>query len=290
MANSCDGCSQSGQCSAQADGSGCPGAETPEQKLQNNISGIKSKYLVLSGKGGVGKSTVAVNMAMAFANEGKKVGLLDIDIHGPSIPGMMGMKGERLHQDEWGIFPVRWGPISVVSAGFLLKSDKDAIIWRGAMKHSVIQQFLSDVQWGDLDVLIVDSPPGTGDEPLSVAQLLGNVTGAVIVTTPQEVAVADVRRCITFCRQLSIPVTGIVENMSGFVCPHCNETVDIFKTGGGENLALETNTTFLGRIPIDPDFVHLSDEGRPFLHNNKVESPAKHAFESMIKHIPLDKQ
>ena len=240
--------------------------ETPQQfkdrqALQKRMCRVKHKILVLSGKGGVGKSTVAVNLAISLALSGKRVGLVDVDVHGPSVPRMLGVEGHPVEIVDSAIVPVRVGNISVMSVGFLLRNQDDAVIWRGPMKTGVIQQFLKDVEWGDLDYLIIDSPPGTGDEPLSVCQLIENVDGAVIVTTPQQVATEDVRKSISFCRRLQVPVLGVVENMSGFVCPKCGETTAIFQTGGGERMAVEMGVPFLGSIPIDPRIVEASDRG-----------------------------
>jgi ATP-binding protein involved in chromosome partitioning len=203
--------------------------------IQNTMGRIRHKIIVMSGKGGVGKSTVATNIAVALASKGQKVGLMDVDIHGPSIPKMLGLDGHMLKGSETGLAPIPYNDnLGVMSIGFILKSQDDAVIWRAPLKHKLIRDFLTDVQWGNLDYLIIDSPPGTGDEPLSVAQLLEDADGAVIVTTPQDVALIDVRKAITFCRQVKIPVLGVVENMSGFVCPHCGKPSNIFKVGGGE--------------------------------------------------------
>jgi ATP-binding protein involved in chromosome partitioning len=251
--------------------------------LQHNISGIKHKIIVLSGKGGVGKSTVATNIAIALSQKGKKVGLIDVDIHGPSIPKMLGLEGAPLKGSEEGMLPVDYSEgLKVMSIGFILRDQKDAIIWRAPLKHSLIRQFLRDVRWGDLDYLIIDSPPGTGDEPLSVVQLLENADGAVIVTTPQDVALTDVRKAITFCRHVNLPIIGVVENMSGFVCPYCGKTVDIFKTGGGEEMASEMGVPFLGRIPIEPKIVESGDSGKPYLQYYRDSETAK-AFNMVIE-------
>ncbi len=237
------------------------------QALEARLCKIKHKILVLSGKGGVGKSTVAVNIAVSLMLAGKQVGLLDVDIHGPSIPKMLGLEGSSVQNNEGNIVPVEMGSLKVISLGFFLRNQDDAVIWRGPMKMGVIKQFIKDVEWGELDYLVVDSPPGTGDEPLSVCQLLPDADGAVIVTTPQDVAVSDVRRSINFCHQLKMPVLGVVENMSGFICPHCNERTDIFKTGGGETMAKEMGVPFLGHIPIDPEVAKTGDEGMPYTHH-----------------------
>lgn len=234
--------------------------------LQERMVCIKEKLLVLSGKGGVGKSTVAANLATSLAMEGKKVGLLDIDIHGPSIPKLMGLEGNRPESDGLQIQPIKLTDnLCVMSIGFMVESDSDAVIWRGPMKYTLIREFLKDVAWNELDYLVIDSPPGTGDEPLAVAQLVGEGSKAVIVTTPQDVAISDVRRSISFCHKLSIPVLGLIENMSGMLCPHCGEKVDVFKSGGGEALSKEMQVPFLGKIPIDPQIVISGDSGTPFI-------------------------
>jgi ATP-binding protein involved in chromosome partitioning len=250
--------------------------------LDQNICGIRHKILVMSGKGGVGKSSIAANIAVGLALKGKKVGLMDIDIHGPSIPRMVGLEGTPLRQSGEGLMPVEYSDnLKVMSIGFLMRDGKDAVIWRAPLKHSLIRQFLTDVRWGDLDYLIVDCPPGTGDELISIAQLLEDADGAIVVTTPQDVALNDVRKSITFCHHVNLPVLGVIENMSGYVCPHCGNKVDIFKTGGGEKMASEMDVPFLGRIPIDPRIVDQSDSGKPFLqYCPRTETAA--AFESVI--------
>jgi ATP-binding protein involved in chromosome partitioning len=239
-----------------------------QAQIKTALQGVKNKILVMSGKGGVGKSSTAVNLGLALAQEGKSVGLLDIDIHGPSIPKMLGIEDQRLMKGPGGMEPVVClHNLKAISIGFLLESSSDALIWRGPMKTSLIQQFLKDVHWGELDYLIVDCPPGTGDEPLSAVQYLtsagGLVTGAVIVTTPQDVAVLDVQKSVTFCRRLDLPVLGIVENMSGLTCPKCGETIALFKKDGGRRLAESMKAPFLGSIPIDPAMVIAGDNGKP---------------------------
>jgi len=242
------------------------------QQIQERLCRIKHKIVVLSGKGGVGKSTVAVNLAAALALAGKEVGLLDVDIHGPSIPTMLGLEGETIQGHEGELFPAEVGNMKVMSLGFFLQSQDDAVIWRGPLKMGAIKQFIKDVAWGNLDYLIIDSPPGTGDEPLSVCQIIGELTGAVIVTTPQKVAAVDVRKSITFCHQLKVPVLGVIENMSGFVCPHCGKTTDILNSGGGARMAEEMKVPFLGAIPIDPQIVQACDDGTAFI-SRFAESP-----------------
>jgi ATP-binding protein involved in chromosome partitioning len=256
-----------------------------ELKLEARMGDIRHKLLVLSGKGGVGKSTVAANLALALAQAGKRVGLLDIDIHGPSIPRLMGVEGNPLELSGQQIIPAKVGEnLAVTSIGFLLSSDRAPVIWRGPMKHGAIRQFLADVAWGKLDYLVVDSPPGTGDEPLSIAQLIGSSAQAIIVTTPQEVAISDVRRCVTFCSAVSLPVLGILENMSGLVCPKCGEKIDLFKRGGGMLLAQEMGVPFLGQIPIDPEVVTAGDDGIPLLREGP-RSAAAEAFAKVVEAI-----
>ncbi|MGQ9652192.1 MAG: iron-sulfur cluster carrier protein MrpORP [Phycisphaerae bacterium] len=264
-------------------------ADTPDefleqQTLQERLQRIRHKILVLSGKGGVGKSTVAANLAISLALAGKRVGLLDVDIHGPSIPKMLKLDDATVQVKDGAILPVEKAGLKVMSIGFLLRDRDDAVIWRGPMKMGMIKQFLKDVEWGDLDYLVIDSPPGTGDEPLSVAQLAAPVDGAVVVTTPQDVATADVRRSITFCRQLGVPVLGVVENMSGFVCPRCGTVTDIFKAGGGERMATDMGVPFLGRIPIDPAVVEACDTGQAFVYHYNGTETAR-AFERMVTAI-----
>ncbi len=256
-----------------------------DPKIKEKMSAIKHKVIVLSGKGGVGKSTVAVNLAVSLASAGKKVGLLDVDIHGPSVPKLLGVEGAQLEGSKESIEPLKVGNnLSVMSIAFLLRQSDDAVIWRGPLKYKMIKQFLSDVHWGELDYLIVDSPPGTGDEPLAIVQLLGNADGAVIVTTPQSMAIVDVRKCITFCRQLNLPVLGVVENMSWFVCPKCGERTEIFKTGGGEAMAKDMDIPFLGSLPIDHSIVIASDEGKPFV-SSYAETEAAKAFTAITAPI-----
>jgi ATP-binding protein involved in chromosome partitioning len=277
--------STSGGCGAAAQGFKAMQQEQERQALAERMSHIKHKVLVLSGKGGVGKSTVAANLAISLALAGKQVGLLDIDIHGPSIPKLFALEGKPIIADPDSLEPVVYNDrLKVMSIGFLLPRIDDAIIWRGPMKYGVIKQFLKDVAWGELDYLVIDSPPGTGDEPLAVCQLLEDALGAVIVTTPQELALVDVRKSITFCRQVKLPVLGLVENMSGFVCPKCNETVNIFKSGSGEELAAEMDAPFLGRLPIDPQIVQACDEGRPYIQHFADTATAQ-AFQRIVEQI-----
>jgi Mrp family chromosome partitioning ATPase len=246
------------------------------QALQERMCKIKHKVLVLSGKGGVGKSTVAVNIAVALAARGKKVGLLDIDIHGPNVPKMLGVEGKRVGGEPDSLDPYPYSDnLKLMSIAFLLQTPDSAVIWRGPLKYGVIKQFLKDVEWGELDYLVVDAPPGTGDEPLSICQLIEDADGAVIVTTPQEVSILDVRKCVNFCRQLNTPILGVVENMSGFVCPHCGKTTDLFKKGGGEKMAAELGVPFLGAVPIDPAVVEGGDSGAPVVADSPETEAAK---------------
>jgi ATP-binding protein involved in chromosome partitioning len=248
---------------------------------------IKHKIAVISGKGGVGKSTVTVNLAMAFAMHGyvNSVGILDADIHGPCVPKMLGLRGQRLQVNPIGVFPVM-GPlgIKVVSMDFLLSSDEAPVIWRGPLKMKAIQQFLSDIMWGELEFLFIDLPPGTGDEPLSVMQLIPDMDGVIIVTIPSEVSQVVVKKAVTFARQLGVPVIGIIENMSGFVCPKCGTEINIFKVGGGQKIAEDLSVPFLGSIPIDPEICRDSDNGMPFITEH-VDSPATKAFSEIVKKI-----
>lgn len=287
----CDTCGDS-NCSAQKQKK----EESPEEyadrrKLQATLCRIQHKIVVLSGKGGVGKSTVAVNLATALALNGLRVGLLDVDIHGPSIPTMLGLENEKLKGGPDGLFPVEFGGLKIMSLGFLLENPDDAVIWRGPMKMGVIKQFLTDVHWGDLDYLIVDAPPGTGDEPLSLCQLIQPLDGAIVVTTPQKVAAVDVRKSISFCKRLDVPVLGVVENMSGFACPKCGEVTQILPAGGGKKIATDMNVPYLGSIPMDPAIAQAADLGQAFIcHSSKT--PTGKIMQKIIDEITnsLDKK
>lgn len=253
-------------------------------KISKTLAKIKNRVLVFSGKGGVGKSTVAANLAQAFAQKKLKVGLLDVDIHGPNLAKMLGVEDKRLDVSPVGIKAVDVNEnLKLVSMSFLLQDPDLPVIWRGPLKMKAIQQFLGDVDWGELDWMVIDSPPGTGDEPLSVAQLIP-ATGAVIVTTPQEVSLMDSRKAVAFARKLNLKVLGIIENMSGMICPHCGKKIDLFKEGGGKIAAIELGVPFLGKIPIDPQIVTSGDEGKPFIID-RPNSEASQAFMKIVEKI-----
>lgn len=278
----CESCSSS-SCSATDQHQGETEQQFEERRmLTSRLCRIKHKIVVLSGKGGVGKSTVAVNLAMALHLAGKKVGLLDVDIHGPSIPTMLGLEGRQIMEADGELQPADLDGMKVISLGFFLKDQDEAVIWRGPMKTGVITQFIRDVAWGDLDYLIVDSPPGTGDEPLSVCQTLEGADGAVIVTTPQKVAAVDVRKSISFCRQLNLPILGVIENMNGFVCPKCGELTAVFQSGGGRLMADDMGVTFLGSVPIDPQIAEAGDSGVAFLQRY-ADSQTAAIIQALIK-------
>ncbi len=270
-----DSCSSSGPDPARA---------AQEASIKVNLAHIKNKILVMSGKGGVGKSTVAVNLAKGLANRGFKTGLLDVDLHGPSVPRMLGLFGMATANQE-AIVPMSVGDnLKVVSIEVLTDQKDQAVIWRGPLKIGVIRQFVADVEWGDLDYLIVDSPPGTGDEPLSVVQTIPDAK-AVLVTTPQEISLADVRKSISFCKQVNTEMLGLVENMSGLVCPHCGKTIDIFHSGGGFGLAELNEIPFLGAVPLDPTVVKSSDDGKALVDLEDHENPAYKAYQGILDKV-----
>ncbi|GAB6178314.1 iron-sulfur cluster carrier protein MrpORP [Desulfobaculum senezii] len=275
--------SECGNCSSGSESCGSCQENPQDQKIKKALGRIKNKIVVMSGKGGVGKSTVATNIAVALSMAGMKVGLLDVDVHGPSVPRLLSLQDEKPHMERDCMEPVSWSQnLGVMSLGFLLPSKDDAVIWRGPVKIGLIRQFISDVTWGDLDFLIVDCPPGTGDEPLSALQELGSDAKAVIVTTPQGVAIDDVRRSVTFCNQVGNEIVGIVENMSGFVCSKCGNVENVFGSGGGEELAQQTGVPFLGSIPMNADVARAGDEGFPVLKLGD-HSPVGEAFNHIIK-------
>jgi Mrp family chromosome partitioning ATPase len=259
-----------GRCMNEKQCAGGPCEQAREMDEQDKaiakaLEGIKHKFLVMSGKGGVGKTSVAANLAVALSKEKAKVGLMDVDLHGPDIPRMLGLKGLLDVGSDNLMLPKDYSENLKVTSIESLAQDKDqAVIWRGPLKMNVIRQFISDVDWGRLDYLIIDSPPGTGDEPLSIAQIVPGAE-AIIVTTPQEISLADIRKSISFCRTVGMPIYGLIENMSGFVCPHCGEATDLFGTGGGAKTALAMNIPFLGDLPFDPKMVECADAGESYL-------------------------
>ncbi len=256
--------------------------EAQTTQIKNFLQNVNHKIVVMSGKGGVGKSTVATNLAVFLSNQGYKVGLLDVDVHGPSIAGLLGLTNLKLNTTHDKIHPHPYTDnLKVVSIQGLLNTPDEPLIWRGPMKIGMIRQFLSDVVWGPLDYLIIDSPPGTGDEPLTIAQTVTDCQ-AVIVTTPQEIALADVRKSIQFCQKVHMPILGLVENMSGFVCPSCNSMHPIFKSGGGETTAVTLGITFLGRLPIDPSIVTAGDKGQAM---DSLTSHSKEEMQSIVNKI-----
>ena len=266
----CETCNQSSSCTQHEK------EVHAQERLNSRLSHIKHRILVMSGKGGVGKSTVSTNLAVALSLDGFNVGLLDADIHGPNIPKMLGIESGHVVGSGTEMAPVEVFPnLKVISMAFFIGDPDNPVVWRGPLKHNAISQFVGEVEWGNLDFLIVDLPPGTGDESLSVAHVIKNVDGAIIVTTPQDVALLDSRKAVTFSRMLSIPVIGIVENMSGLECPHCHKEIPLFKTGGGEKAARDLKVPFLGRIPIDPEMVTDCDRGMPFVMSHPKSEAAK---------------
>lgn len=275
------------QCSSGSCGSA--GKTSAKMKIQDEmikstLEKIKYKLFIMSGKGGVGKSSVSVNVAAALAARGFKVGLMDVDIHGPSVPTLLGISG-TLDMDRGSlIIPKEYNDnLHVVSMESLLKDPDQAVLWRGPMKTSAIRQFISDVQWGELDFLVVDSPPGTGDEPMTVLKTIPDAL-SVVVTTPQEVSLSDVRKSINFLQYAQANVLGVVENMSGLVCPHCHESIDLFKKGGGKALAEKYGLDFLGAIPLDPATVVAGDLGTPVVLLEE-DSFAKKGFLELADNI-----
>jgi ATP-binding protein involved in chromosome partitioning len=259
-------------------------AAEDQEKFKERMSKIKHKIAVISGKGGVGKSTITVNLATAFALKGSRVGILDADIHGPTVPRLLGLEGSQVQTTAMGALPVD-GPLKmkVMSIDFFM-AEQMPTIWRGPLKMRAIRQLLGEIVWGDLDFLFIDLPPGTGDEPLSIAQLLPELDGVVIVTMPSDLSSSIVKKAVTFAQRLKLPIIGVVENMSGFVCPHCNEKIEIFSSGGGKKMAQEEGVPFLGSIPIDPKVGADSDKGAPFIISHKDSAAAK-AFMEIVSKI-----
>jgi ATP-binding protein involved in chromosome partitioning len=270
-------------CSHEAP-SGNDAQKAEDVAIHHSLSRIKHKLLVMSGKGGVGKSSVAVNLAVGLSLKGYKVGLMDVDLHGPSIPRMLGLNGQKPLQQSEGIMPVPFSDhLKVISIAVLMPGEDTPVIWRGPLKIGVIRQFIADVNWGDLDYLVIDSPPGTGDEPLTVAQTIPGAQ-AVIVTTPQEISLADVRKSINFCREVNMKIMGLVENMSGFICAHCGQESAIFKKDGGKRTALSMNVPFLGSVPYDLHLMETTDQGQAYLLNDPTPA-VKASLDGILEKI-----
>jgi Mrp family chromosome partitioning ATPase len=256
-----------------------------DRMIESSLSRIGRKILVMSGKGGVGKSTVASYIALLLSARGFKVGLLDVDLHGPSIPRLLNVQGTLEMPERNVVRPNRFSEnLGIVSMELLIGDRDTAVIWRGPMKISAIRQFISDIEWGDLDYLIVDAPPGTGDEPLTVAQTIPSAE-ALILTTPQEISLADVRKSINFCHQVNMKILGVVENMSGFICPECGKKIDIFGSGGGTKMSAQMDVPFLGEIPIEPQMVKMGDSGRLNDLVDKTEMQINKAYDQILKKI-----
>ncbi len=256
-----------------------------DKMIEANLARVGRKILVMSGKGGVGKSTVASYIALLLSAKGYRIGLLDVDLHGPTIPRLMNVQGGLDMPEKGVVRPYRFSEkLSIVSLEMVMGDKDSAVIWRGPLKISAIRQFISDIEWGDLDFLIVDSPPGTGDEPLTVAQTIPDAE-ALIVTTPQEVSLADVRKSINFCRQVNMKIIGVVENMGGFVCPHCGEKVYIFGSGGGRRMAAQMEVPLIGEIPLDTQMVEMGDKGRLDTLMEKEDLEINKAYKQIVDRI-----
>lgn len=241
------------------------GQKHNEWALSNRMSKVKKKIMVMSNKGGVGKSTVTANLGVALAEMGYKVGIADVDIHGPNIPKMLGVEGSRLKDNENGIEPLSInGNLKIASLAFLIEKPDEPVAWRDTAKYDYLRELVGSINWEELDFLLADLPPGTGHEPITMIELMGKVDGAIIVTTPQDVALLDAQKAILFAKDYDVPIMGIVENMSVLTCPHCNQRIDVFKSGGGERIANNMGVPFLGRIPLDPEIANNCDEGRVF--------------------------
>ena len=262
-----------------------PVLDEQDAKIKDKLSHIENKIMVMSGKGGVGKSTVSINLAIGLSLQNFYVGLLDVDLHGPNVPKMLGLEGGELQKRPDGtVGPVYYSPnLKFMSVEPLLPDKDSAVMWRGPMKMSAIRQFIYDIEWGKLDYLVIDAPPGTGDEQMTVAQIIPDAY-AVVVTTPQEVALLDVKKSINFCKHVGMPIIGIVENMSGMICPHCGKAIDVFKRGGGEKLSEETGIPFLGKIPVDPRIVTTGDAGKPVVAMYPNSHTAE-AFEKVVQNV-----
>lgn len=283
--SSCEENTTCGQCDSAGTCNAATQQRHSEEQLRTKLKSIKHRLVVMSGKGGVGKTTVTANLAVALAKMGLKIGVLDGDVHGPNVPRMLGVDKDGLQMGPNGLLPVTGRDnVKVMSMAFILQNEDTPVAWRGPMKHSLFQQFLSEVDWGSLDYLVVDLPPGTGDEPLSIAQLLGDPLWTIVVTTPQDVALLDSRKSVVFGKTLNMNVLGIIENMSGLVCPHCGAHIDLFKTGGGQRSAKELGVPFLGSIPIDPYVVLGGDAGVPILYDH-ADSRSAEVFKALAKAI-----
>ncbi|NCN04585.1 MAG: Mrp/NBP35 family ATP-binding protein [Spirochaetales bacterium] len=264
---------------------GSPNPAAQNQRIRENLSRIQHIVMVMSGKGGVGKSTVSTNLAFSLALRGFKVGIMDVDIHGPNVPKMLGIEDRQFGGTDEAIEPVQvLENLWAASIGLVGYDPDQALIWRGPIKVGLIKQFLGDVVWGDLDYLIIDTPPGTGDETLTVAQIIPTMAGAIVVTSPQDVSILDSRKSINFAVKLNLPVLGVVENMSGFVCPNCGTITEIFKSGGGERAAEELVVPFLGKIPLEPHIVAAGDAGTPYIATHP-ESVTAQAFAKVIDNM-----
>ncbi len=262
-----------------------PVLDEQDSKIREKLGKIDNKIMVMSGKGGVGKSTVSINLAIGLSLENFYVGLLDVDLHGPNVPKMLGVeRGELQRRPDGTVGPVYYSPnLKFMSVEPLLPDKDSAVMWRGPLKMSAIRQFIYDIEWGKLDYLVIDAPPGTGDEPMTIAQTIPEAY-AVVVTTPQEVSLLDVRKSISFCKQVNMPILGIVENMSGMLCPHCGKVIDVFKRGGGQKLSEELGIPFLGRIPVDPRIVTTGDAGKPLIAAYPNSHTAE-AFEKLVRNV-----
>ncbi|MDY0275613.1 MAG: Mrp/NBP35 family ATP-binding protein [Desulfomicrobium sp.] len=258
--------------------------ERQNKVIASTLSKIKYKLFVMSGKGGVGKSSISTNLATALSLKGYRVGLLDVDIHGPSVPHLLGLTGLLEVDQAKGIQPKRYSEtLSVVSMESLLKDPDQAVLWKGPMKTSAIRQFVSDVDWGELDFLVIDSPPGTGDESMAILKTVPDAL-SIVITTPQEISLADVRKSINFLQYVKANILGVVENMSGLICPHCAQEIDLFKKGGGQELAQKYGLEFLGAIPLDPATVVAGDLGKPVVLLD-MDCPAKRALLDLAERV-----
>ena len=250
--------------------------------VKRTLDRVKHKFIIMSGKGGVGKTSTTVNLSLALASMGRQVGIMDVDLHGPDVPRMLGLSGMLDLGANRKLNPIRYSThLSAVSIESLTPTKDEAIIWRGPVKYAAIQQFIGEVEWGDLDFLMIDAPPGTGDEPLTVAQTIPDAK-AIIVTTPQEVSLADVRKSINFCKTVKMEIFGLIENMSGLACPHCHSFIDLFGSGGGEKTAVAAGIPFLGKIPFDQKMVECGDAGVSYQKQHR-DSPVSEAFRAVAQ-------